>query len=56
MQCGKTGDTMGKEPKDSFEIHGYEVIEKIVTNAGTSGKIYLPISWIGKRVKIVRIE
>jgi putative transposon-encoded protein len=45
-----------REAKDSYNIRGYEVIEKTVTSAGTSGKIYLPVTWIGKRVKVVRIE
>jgi putative transposon-encoded protein len=48
--------TTKKENLDMFQIHGYEVIEKEVTNAGTSGKIYLPVNWIGKKVKVVRIE
>lgn len=47
---------MRREAKDTFQIRGYEVIEKVVTAAGTSGKIYLPVNWIGKRVKVVRIE
>ena len=47
---------MRREAKDSFQIRGYEVIEKTVTSAGSSGKIYLPVAWIGKRVKVVRIE
>jgi putative transposon-encoded protein len=45
-----------REAKDSYNIRGYEVIEKTVTSAGTSGKIYLPVTCIGKRVKVVRIE
>ena len=39
-----------KETKDVYQIRGYEVIVKKVTPAGTSGKIYLPVDWIGKRV------
>jgi len=45
-----------KEKKDIYQIQGFEVIEKKVTSAGTSGKLYLPVNWIGKRVKIIRID
>ncbi len=45
-----------KETKDVYQIRGYEVIVKKVTPAGTSGKIYLPVDWIGKRVKVVRFD
>lgn len=34
----------------------YEVIEKTVKPQGNSGRVYLPPSWIGKRVKIILIE
>jgi putative transposon-encoded protein len=39
-----------------FEVVGHEVIEKIVKQSGNSGRVYLPPNWIGKRVKIVRLE
>lgn len=45
-----------KESVDVYQIKGYEVIIKTVTEAGTSGKIYLPVSWVGKKVKVVRVE
>jgi putative transposon-encoded protein len=41
---------------DEYMIRGYEVILKKVTPAGSSGKIYLPVGWVGKRVKIIRID
>jgi hypothetical protein len=41
---------------DEYRIRGYEVILKRVTPAGSSGKIYLPVGWIGKRVKVIRID
>jgi len=44
------------EQLDMYQIKGYEVIIKTVTDAKTSGKIYLPISWVGKKVKVIRIE
>lgn len=37
-------------------VEGYEVLEKVVKNAGNSGRIYLPKSWIGKKVKVVLLE
>ena len=46
----KTDDLM------SIHLVGYEVLEKSVKTSGNSGRVYLPASWIGKRVKIIRIE
>lgn len=40
----------------SINIEGYEVLEKEVKSSGNSGRVYLPASWIGTKVKIVRIE
>lgn len=45
-----------RDSLDEYKIEGYEVILKTVTSAGSSGKIYLPVGWIGKRVKVVRID
>ncbi len=42
--------------KVKFEIHGEELIEKIVKASGNSGRVYLPPDWIGHSVKIVRID
>ena len=42
--------------KVKFEIHGEELIEKIVKASGNSGRVYLPPDWIGHKVKIVRID
>ena len=42
--------------KVKFEVYGEEMIEKEVKLAGNSGRIYLPPDWIGKPVKIIRIE
>ena len=55
-----TGSTDAKESgerkKVKFEIHGEELIEKIVKASGNSGRVYLPPDWIGHSVKIVRID
>ncbi|MBE8539420.1 DUF2080 family transposase-associated protein [Geoglobus acetivorans] len=37
-------------------VEGYEVIEKVVKDAGNSGRVYVPKSWVGKRVKIILLE
>jgi putative transposon-encoded protein len=34
----------------------YQVIEKVVSAGGNSGRVYVPREWIGKRVKIVLME
>jgi putative transposon-encoded protein len=39
-----------------FEVHGTEVLEKQVKQSGNSGRIYLPPNWVGKRVKIIRLD
>ena len=46
----------GENKKVKFEIHGEELIEKIVKASGNSGRVYLPPDWIGHSVKIVRID
>ena len=42
--------------KTKFEVYGEEMIEKEVKQSGNSGRVYLPPVWIGKHVKIIRIE
>jgi putative transposon-encoded protein len=39
-----------------FEVYGEEMIEKEVKQSGNSGRVYLPPEWVGKHVKIIRIE
>lgn len=43
-------------PKSKFEVYGEEMIEKEVKQSGNSGRIYLPPDWVGKHVKIIRID
>jgi putative transposon-encoded protein len=50
--AGETSDRM----QVKFEIHGEEMIEKMVKASGNSGRVYLPPDWIGHSVKIVRID
>jgi putative transposon-encoded protein len=42
--------------RSKFEVYGEEMIEKEVKQSGNSGRVYLPPEWIGKLVKIIRIE
>ena len=39
-----------------FKIFGEEMITKQVKQSGSSGRVYLPRHWVGKQVKIVRID
>ena len=54
----KSDDAKGsnERKKVKFEIHGEELIEKMVKASGNSGRVYLPPDWIGHSVKIVRID
>ena len=42
--------------KVKFEIYGEEMIEKKVKSSGNSGRVYLPPNWVGRNVKIIRID
>jgi putative transposon-encoded protein len=42
--------------KAKFEVYGEEMIEKEVKQSGNSGRVYLPPEWVGKHVKIIRID
>jgi len=39
-----------------IKLKGYKLLDKTVTDSGTSGKVYVPKSWIGKKVQILLIE
>jgi len=45
---------MRKETK--IQLTGYEMLEKQVNKSGNSGRVYVPIEWIGKKVKIILIQ
>jgi putative transposon-encoded protein len=49
-------DEEKKDHRNRIVIHGHEMFEKEVKKSGNSGRIYLPPSWIGKRVKIIRTD
>ncbi len=40
----------------NIKLVGYEMLEKEVRKSGNSGRVYVPIEWIGKKVKIVLLE
>ena len=52
---GKLEDP-GKPPKTKFGISGEEMIEKEVKRSGNTGRVYLPLDWVGKQVKIIRVD
>ena len=40
----------------NIQLTGYEMLEKEVNKSGNSGRVYVPVEWIGKRVKIILLE
>ena len=42
--------------KTKIQLTGFEMLEKQVNKSGNSGRVYVPIEWVGKKVKIVLIE
>ena len=48
---------MARARRDTkFEVFGQELLEKVVAKSGSSGRVYLPPNWIGKRVKVIRVD
>jgi len=39
-----------------FELYGQEMIEKSVARSGKSGRVYVPLEWLGKSIKIIRVD
>ncbi|OPY52078.1 MAG: hypothetical protein A4E48_01256 [Methanosaeta sp. PtaU1.Bin060] len=39
-----------------IELDAYQVIEKVVKPGGNSGRVYVPLEWLDKKVKIVLVE
>jgi putative transposon-encoded protein len=44
------------ENQAKIEIFGEEMIEKRVKASANSGRVYLPPDWVGRKVKIIRID
>jgi putative transposon-encoded protein len=55
MEAAKNDAEVVKS-KVKFEIFGEEMIEKKVKLSGNSGRVYLPPTWVGHSVKIIRID
>lgn len=49
-------DTRPALARSKFEVWGEEMIEKEVKQSATSGRVYLPPEWIGRHVKIIRVD
>ena len=45
---------MRKETK--IQLTGFEMLEKQVNKSGNSGRVYVPVEWVGKRVKIILLD
>lgn len=39
-----------------IRMTGYEAVEKVAKPCATSGRILVPVHWVGKRVKAVLVE
>lgn len=39
-----------------IQLTGYEMLEKEVNKSGNSGRVYVPVEWLGKKVKIILLE
>jgi len=56
MPSSTISTTRSSGEKAKFEVFGEEMIEKEVKQSGNSGRVYLPPDWIGKHVKIIRMD
>jgi hypothetical protein len=45
-----------KRRKIKLEVYGNEMLEREVRRSGLIGRLYLPRDWVGRRVKIIRID
>lgn len=48
-------DSVVDEPME-IRLLGFEVVEKTARQCATSARVLVPKAWIGRRVKIVRLE
>jgi putative transposon-encoded protein len=53
---GDTAPATVREGKVKFEVFGEEMLEKEVKLSGNSGRVYLPPDWVGKQIKVIRIN
>ncbi|MFH1034169.1 MAG: DUF2080 family transposase-associated protein [Pseudomonadota bacterium] len=38
-----------------MEVYGEEIVERQVHHTNQVGRVYLPLDWVGKRIKIIRM-
>lgn len=55
-EIGAKPQASSRTPKAKFRVYGEEMIEKEVKPSGNTGRVYLPPDWVGKHVKIIRID
>lgn len=53
---GEKPQDPGRSVKVKFGLYGEEMIEKQVKPRGNAGGVYLPSDWVGKLVKIIRVD
>jgi hypothetical protein len=53
---GPQPEDPAKGPKTEFRVRGEEMIEREVKTSGKTGRVYLPGSWVGRLVKIIRMD
>ena len=56
QETGRKPQDSGNIRKAKFEVFGEEMIEKEVKPSGNSGRVYLPLDWVGMHIKIIRID
>ena len=42
--------------KTKMELYGRELIHKEVKSCGECGRVYVPLAWVGKKVKIILVD
>ncbi len=40
----------------TLQMEGYEMLEKVAMPSGTTARVLVPRHWIGKRVRVVRLD
>jgi putative transposon-encoded protein len=55
-ECDGRKNDNDASARTEFRVFGEEMIEKRVKTSGRSGRVYLPGDWVGKQVKIIRID
>ena len=57
IQMEEVSENATSKPRQTkFEVFGEEMIDKEVKPSGNSGRVYLPPDWVGKHVKIIRVD